>query len=777
MFNYKPLWADDGLANPPDPADGAGWQPWVPAVSSLVVMPLSTPVFATQPANAVVAASAVSDAPVEAAVPAAAATDPAPAASDAPVATAASPVAAAPAPVAAVPDDSLFGALSPGLRTADAAPLTLSNGEYVVPAGQTLAISDSTPTLHGFTLDDKSPQFTAPSLTNAGTVSVSDTGVATVVGVYNASGGAFTNSLFWNKASGVFTVTGTGGGDTFGFYSPGRSADVTNDGHLTVTGGGQTLGILTDDPSFVFHNSGTLAVTSTGAYAVGYETDSGSAFSNSGTISVEGKESFVYSSAVQMYMTFDGSPFSFDNSGTITAVNDSGQSAGLVYANQLSTLLVIHNSGTITASVAILETSEVDPVGPDSALIDNSGTLNGNIEFMTGITTFGPLLHTIDNTGIINGNIDFGDFDDVLNSASGTFNGTVYGRGGNDTLIGGAGTGVAGYTGDFSFYQVVYDRNTQTFTLTDTRVGSPDGVDTVRGMAQFKFADGTFGADAMSSQTIHNGDGSSETITYDALSAPWAEQRNFFDAQGSLTTQVTLNDNGTSTETNYDTTDTQGWSWNSFTDDADGHVVYSLSTNEAGAHQLTLYDQANLYRWTELTVSFDANWNQLSLTGTNDDNSHTVSAADLAAVYDTLTWFTTPTDPNFGSTPVDTVLSGGDNRDVLFGYGGNDTLNGGGGDDLINGGKGNDTLTGGPGDDRFVFAYGDGQDTVTDFVAGNAGGDVIDLHNYGIASFAALQPFMSQVGADTLIAFDAQNHITLQNVQTAQLTAGDFLFH
>ncbi len=109
-----------------------------------------------------------------------------------------------------------------------------------------------------------------------------------------------------------------------------------------------------------------------------------------------------------------------------------------------------------------------------------------------------------------------------------------------------------------------------------------------------------------------------------------------------------------------------------------------------------------------------------------------------------------------------------------MGNGGDNILVGGAHNDTLTGGLGNDTLSGGAGDDRFVFTKGDGLDTVTDFT--HASNDIIDLHGYGIANFAALQPLMSQAGADTLIAFDAQNHILLQNVTMSQLDSGDFTF-
>src|SRR3569832_527927 len=110
-----------------------------------------------------------------------------------------------------------------------------------------------------------------------------------------------------------------------------------------------------------------------------------------------------------------------------------------------------------------------------------------------------------------------------------------------------------------------------------------------------------------------------------------------------------------------------------------------------------------------------------------------------------------------GDTPSEVPFVGGAGRDVYYGI------------DWLVGGAGNDTITGGSGDDTFLFAFGDGLDVVTDVVAGNGSGEDISLRNYGITTFAQLQPFMSQQVADTLIAFDNQNHILLQNVTMTDL--------
>ncbi|MEO1328687.1 MAG: hypothetical protein AAFW46_03420 [Pseudomonadota bacterium] len=61
------------------------------------------------------------------------------------------------------------------------------------------------------------------------------------------------------------------------------------------------------------------------------------------------------------------------------------------------------------------------------------------------------------------------------------------------------------------------------------------------------------------------------------------------------------------------------------------------------------------------------------------------------------------------------VLDGGRGRDRLFGGEGDDILDGGRGDDQLRGGEGADTLTGGRGEDSYLYAFGEGGDTLLDF--------------------------------------------------------------
>ncbi|WFU75660.1 M10 family metallopeptidase C-terminal domain-containing protein [Bradyrhizobium sp. CB2312] len=86
----------------------------------------------------------------------------------------------------------------------------------------------------------------------------------------------------------------------------------------------------------------------------------------------------------------------------------------------------------------------------------------------------------------------------VLNGGAG--NDTITGGGGNDTIIGGAGADTVVYSGSELSYGITYSSSTQTFTISDLRSGSPDGNDTVTGVEQFQFADGTISSAALVDQ-------------------------------------------------------------------------------------------------------------------------------------------------------------------------------------------------------------------------------------------------------------------------------------
>ena len=135
-------------------------------------------------------------------------------------------------------------------------------------------------------------------------------------------------------------------------------------------------------------------------------------------------------------------------------------------------------------------------------------------------------------------------------------------------------------------------------------------------------------------------------------------------------------------------------------------------------------------------------------------------------------------------------INAGAGNDQVFGNGGNDVLNGGAGDDTLYGGADNDTLTGGAGDDlldggpgadTFVFAPGNGDDTIMDFnhsdVAGNT--DKIDLSAFDDITSSNILGITETVGDNSVIDLSTYGGgtITLLGVTESDLNqSSDFIF-
>ena len=97
-------------------------------------------------------------------------------------------------------------------------------------------------------------------------------------------------------------------------------------------------------------------------------------------------------------------------------------------------------------------------------------------------------------------------------------------------------------------------------------------------------------------------------------------------------------------------------------------------------------------------------------------------------------------------------------------------------DDILTGGRSTNVFTGGAGNDVFVFGSDFGKDTITDFVAGAGTDDVIEFDDAVFADLSSVLAAASQVGSDTVIAYDANNTITLKNVAMSNLHQDDFRF-
>jgi VCBS repeat-containing protein len=136
------------------------------------------------------------------------------------------------------------------------------------------------------------------------------------------------------------------------------------------------------------------------------------------------------------------------------------------------------------------------------------------------------------------------------------------------------------------------------------------------------------------------------------------------------------------------------------------------------------------------------------------------------------------------ATPQNTIGAGTDtlnNISNLTGSHFNDTLTGDSHDNVLSGNGGNDILFGGGGNDTFVFNPAMGHGTINDFTSGQ---DHIQLNlavpfssgnEASFQSWATTSSHVVQVGADTLITFDAADTILLKNVNTANLHASDFI--
>lgn len=121
--------------------------------------------------------------------------------------------------------------------------------------------------------------------------------------------------------------------------------------------------------------------------------------------------------------------------------------------------------------------------------------------------------------------------------------------------------------------------------------------------------------------------------------------------------------------------------------------------------------------------------------GTITDGTDTISFSEIENIF--LTDGDDNLDGSFDDFGVNVFAE--DGNDSISGGSASDTIDGGSGNDFLSGSTGDDSLTGGSGDDTFTYAVGDGDDTISDFNAGNSGSlndgdsdnnDAIDLSGF-----------------------------------------------
>ena len=145
-----------------------------------------------------------------------------------------------------------------------------------------------------------------------------------------------------------------------------------------------------------------------------------------------------------------------------------------------------------------------------------------------------------------------------------------------------------------------------------------------------------------------------------------------------------------------------------------------LTVKEASTTEITLdengttkfYNGGLLYDENKTSASVTAAYPTRTKLELSDANVNVIDAALATKAVNILG--SSSADTILGSDKKDT-LAGEDGADYLSGGKGNDSMKGGAGDDTLNGGKGSDLLWGDDGADTFIYAKGDGKDTIQGF--------------------------------------------------------------
>ncbi len=127
-----------------------------------------------------------------------------------------------------------------------------------------------------------------------------------------------------------------------------------------------------------------------------------------------------------------------------------------------------------------------------------------------------------------------------------------------------------------------------------------------------------------------------------------------------------------------------------------------------------------------------------------------------------------------GAASGDDLVDAGNGNDTLYGGAGNDTLRAGAGADMVYGGAGDDLVDLGGNDgavDTFVFAPGQGSDTITGFEIGK---DDIDLTAFDL-DVGAIMGKLANVAEGVLLTLADDAKLLFAGLTVDKLSAGDFI--
>jgi Ca2+-binding RTX toxin-like protein len=306
--------------------------------------------------------------------------------------------------------------------------------------------------------------------------------------------------------------------------------------------------------------------------------------------------------------------------------------------------------------------------------------------------------------------IDGGDGLDFIEGGTGADR--LIGGAENDTIDGDADIDTAVFSGARADYLVTFNAD-GSLTIADQRAGAPDGVDSVRQVEFFEFADGTFAASELSAPPVITSDGGGDTA---ALSIE--------ENTTAVTTVVAV----------------------------DPDVGQTPTYRIAGGADAALFTIDSLTGALSFIVAPD--FEVPTDAGADNVYDVIVEASDGHNV-DTQAIAVTVTDVNEagvvvnGTSGADSISPTATNaalrttalNDTVFGLGGNDTIDGGQGVDSLEGGAGNDLyfvdafLDDGVAinDDRVTEGAGGGLDTVEASVSYRLADNVEILNLVGLA--------------------------------------------
>ena len=162
------------------------------------------------------------------------------------------------------------------------------------------------------------------------------------------------------------------------------------------------------------------------------------------------------------------------NAGNDTLIGGAGNDT-LAGGAGTDTMSYADATGSVTVTVSQAQSTQTGGAGTD--------VLSG-FENLTG----GAFNDFLSGDGAANV-VDGGAGNDSISAGAGAD--TLIGGAGNDTLIGDAGTDVAVFSGRLADYRISFDGFNNEFRVEDLRLGAPDGIDIVRTVENFQFADRT----------------------------------------------------------------------------------------------------------------------------------------------------------------------------------------------------------------------------------------------------------------------------------------------